>query len=400
MKKKLYIMRAVKLIAFALAVVLMTLFLQSFLLRRIDSNTLRYEALYLEDKDSLDVVLIGASDVYAGYSAPYAYEKYGYTSYPYASQSTRANMLLPQIREVLKYQAPKLIIVEINSLLYRDDDIPAEVNQRIFTDSIPHDEIWRQFLEDEVPADERMEYYFPIIKFHGSWSDYPWKFKYLMAEMDQNSRGYALLRGFKTIANEFHPTGKIINDKLPEKDATAPLGVNGNCYLIRTLDYLKENGITNVVFTRFPHVVRSSSETRFQRLNEAQRIIESYGYDFINMERYASELGFDINKDWYNWDHLNIYGAEKLTDYLGGLIVNQYGVTGAVLNEQQKAEWENSVDYYHKLYNYTESLIEKRSAEGQNGDKGGKEVSEDKTSLSEIDKYAEEHPDAGKYGRK
>ena len=72
MKKKLYITRSLKLISFGLAVVLSTFFLQSFLLKRIDNNTMRMEAFYLEEKNTVDAVLIGASDVYAGYAAPYA----------------------------------------------------------------------------------------------------------------------------------------------------------------------------------------------------------------------------------------------------------------------------------------------------------------------------------------
>ena len=123
MKAKLYITRGIKLLAFALAVISSTYLLQTFLLKRIDNNTMRMEAFYLEEKESIDAVLIGASDVYAGYSAPYAYEKYGYTSYPYATQSSPASIVLPQLKEVIKYQNPKMIIVEINAFLYKDNEL-------------------------------------------------------------------------------------------------------------------------------------------------------------------------------------------------------------------------------------------------------------------------------------
>ena len=99
MKKKLYISRGVKLIAFALAVIMSTVLLQTFLLKRIDNNTMRMEAFYLEEKGTVDAVLIGASDVYAGYSAPYAYEKYGLTSYPYATQSSPSEIVGHQVSE-------------------------------------------------------------------------------------------------------------------------------------------------------------------------------------------------------------------------------------------------------------------------------------------------------------
>ena len=76
MKKKLYITRTIKLIAFALALLSVTYLLQAYVLKRNDNNTLRMDGFYLEDKNSLDVVLIGASDVYAGFASPLAYDKY------------------------------------------------------------------------------------------------------------------------------------------------------------------------------------------------------------------------------------------------------------------------------------------------------------------------------------
>lgn len=396
MKKKLYITRGLKLLSFGLAVVLMTFLLQTFLLKRIDNNTMRMEAFYLEDKESVDAVLIGASDVYAGYSAPYAYEKYGFTSYPYATQASPANIVLPQIKEVIKYQNPKMIVVEINAFLYKDNELPSEASERMFADNVPRDDIWRDYLSDAIPADKQIEYYLPIVKYHSSWSEYPWKIKYLSAEMGLKKNGYSLFRGYKTVANEFHPDVKIYNDQIENLDDTLPLGVNGERYLKETLEYLKENNITNVVFMRFPHIVRDDSYNRVKRCNEAGNIIESYGFDFVNLERYGERENFITDKDFYNWDHLNIYGTEKLTDYIADMLQNKYGMTSTELTDQQKAEWDDSVNYYHMIYNYSQEMIRRRLELGKTGN-GGTTVSEDEKSINTIEKYARNHPDAGKY---
>lgn len=396
MKKKLYITRGLKIFAFALAVILTTYLLQAFLLKRIDNNTMRMEAFYLEEKQTIDTVLIGASDVYAGYSAPYAYEKYGYTSYPYATQSSPANIVLPQIKEVIKYQNPKMIVVEINAFLYKDDELPTEASQRMFADNVPKDDIWRAYLKDAVPQDKQLEYYLPIVKYHSSWTEYPWKLKYLLAELNLKKNGYSLFRGYKTVANEFHPTVKVYNDQLANNDGTLPLGVNGERYLRETLQYLKDNDIQNVVFMRFPHIVRAEAYSRFKRCNEAGNIIQSYGYDFVNLERYGDQEGFVVNEDFYNWDHLNIYGSEKLTDYVANMLISKYGVTPTALDEKHKAEWEDSVNYYHMIYNYSQEMIKRRLELGKTGN-GGTTVSEDEKSIQTIEKYARNHPDEGKY---
>jgi len=396
MKKKLYITRAIKLIAFGLAVVLTTALLQSFILKRIDNNTMRMEAFYLEDKQSLDAVLIGASDVYAGYAASYAYEKYGITSYPYASQASPASIVLPQLKEVLKYQNPKMVIIEINAFLYKDNEIPNEASTRMFADNVPQDEIWRDFLKDSIPEDKQIEYYLPIVKYHSSWTDYPWKIKYLLAEINLKRQGYSLFRGYKTVANEFHPTVKTYNDSLPDNNGKLPLGACSERYLRETLQYLKDNNINNVVFMRFPHIVRAQAYNRFKRTNTAADIIAEYGYDFVNLERYSNEVGIDVNADFYNWDHLNIYGSEKLTDYVCQMMINKYGLTKAELTDKQKADWEDSVNYYHMIYNYSQEMINRRLKLGKTGD-SGTTVSEDQKSIDTIKKYARNHPDKGKY---
>ena len=393
MKKKLYITRAVKLICFALVLVMVTYLLQAFILRRNDNNTLRMDGFFVEDKDSLDVVAIGASDVYAGFASPLAYEKYGITSYPFATQSSPPQIVLSQIKEVIKHQHPQLILVEVNAYTYKDNDLPTEASHRMFVDNIPRDDIWRSYIETYIREDKQLEFYFPLIKYHGSWSDYPWKMKFLLTDLALLQRGYSLFRGYKTVANEFHPTVKVYNDQLPDNDETMPIGATSERCLRETLEYLKENDIKNVVFTRFPHIVDKDGFTRFKRTNSIQKLIESYGYDFINLERYGSREGFVVDKDFYNWDHLNIYGSEKLTNYFCEKFINEYGVTPArdnELNEKQKAEWENSVRYYKMIYYYSQEMIKRRIKLGKTGD-GGTVVSEDDKSIYTIEKFNRKH---------
>ena len=402
MKKKLFISRTVKLVALALAVIATIFALQGTLLRRIDQNALRMDAFYLEDKESLDAVLIGASDVYAGYSAPYAYDKYGLTSYPYATQSTPSDVVLSQIKEVIKYQNPKMIIVEINAFLYTANKQPDEVNRHLFADNIPRDEIWSDYIKENISPDMQLEFYMPIWKFHGIWDEYPRRFKTLSADMKIKNRGYALLRGFRTASRVFDPHGKIINNSLHEDDTAKALNKTCKDDLIKTLDYLKENNITNVVFMRFPHVIRQNNGYgRFCRSNEAGNIIREYGYDFINLERDAMTEGFVLDEDWYNWDHLNIIGTEKCTDYIAKMLIEKYGVTPADLTPKQKESWEASAETYHKLYNYSEYQMSNQPKSRSDKIDDDKDIlKEDEKTLKLIDDFAAEHPEFGKYAKK
>ena len=122
MKAKLYITRAIKISAFILLSALVIGFLQEYVLCHHDANRMRLDAFYIEDKDTIDVAMIGSSEMYSGVSPALLYEKYGVTSFPYATASSTAAAMKTQIKEVERNQSPKLIVIEINCFLYGTDN--------------------------------------------------------------------------------------------------------------------------------------------------------------------------------------------------------------------------------------------------------------------------------------
>ena len=67
MKFQHYVTRTVKTACFFLTIMVSCLLLQQYLLRNVDHNSLRVEGFYQEERDSLDVVFIGASDIYTSF---------------------------------------------------------------------------------------------------------------------------------------------------------------------------------------------------------------------------------------------------------------------------------------------------------------------------------------------
>ena len=61
---------------------------------------------FLEPEDSLDVVLIGASQLYTGYSAPLAWRDYGFTSYPLAVSNIPARLYGSLLTEAVNVSMP------------------------------------------------------------------------------------------------------------------------------------------------------------------------------------------------------------------------------------------------------------------------------------------------------
>ena len=132
MKKK-YVSRTIKILSFALAAFLIMTVTQV----RGDHNKIRLDGFYMEEKNSLDVVLLGASEVYTAFSSALAYDEYGFTSYPYATEANYIDLFESQIKEIQSTQNPKLILVEMNGALYDNKMKDKDVKLRRMTDSMP-----------------------------------------------------------------------------------------------------------------------------------------------------------------------------------------------------------------------------------------------------------------------
>lgn len=351
-----------KVVSLVVAVVITSLFLQQYVLLHYDSNRLRIEGFYLEEKNTIDVALIGSSEVYASFSPGMAYEKFGFTSYDYASASCTATAAVTQVKEMMQYQSPKLILMEVNAFLYGVDKDGKDLNAfkdssiRNYIDNIPMDDNKKAFLDEYVDKDLHIEYYLPLIKYHQSWNDLPGSIRYMRSCFEQQIRGYSVLKGFKTRTRVFRPLQKIYTKQIVNDDKKAPLSSTAAEELDKLLDYCEKEKI-NIAFFRAPHMVDETKILRSERTNTIDEIITARGFDFYNFERGYADIGIDVKNDFYNYDHLNIYGCEKFTQYFGKIIADKYNVGRSSLSEAQKKNWEKAAKSFRKLYDYSDKLI-------------------------------------------
>ena len=70
--------------------------------------------------------------------------------------------------------------------------------------------------------------------------------------------------------------------------------------------------------------------------------------DYSIPER-LTEIGIDFSKDFYNSGHLNIYGARKVTDHLGGELKKLAELENHSQDVRYK-EWDKQLDLFQKDY--------------------------------------------------
>ena len=175
--------------------------------------------------------------------------------------------------------------------------------------------------------------------------------------MQDALRGHNLLKGSKNKTEIYKPEEKVYNIELKNNNKKKDLTEKSESYLRDMLEYCKSENITNIVFTRFPHVVSKKHLGRFERGNAEGEIIAEYGYDFLNFEKDFVDTGLDTSHDFYNVDHLNVYGQQKFTEYLGNILCERYGVTKSELTDSQKAQWDETARYYDAYYKFGDAVI-------------------------------------------
>ena len=129
-------------------------------------------SFYQEKKDSIDVLFFGTSHVFCSFSPMYLWEEKGITSYDISTgqQPIAASYYL--MKEGIKRQHPKVIVLETYALSYGEDyATKARLHEAI--DNIPLNEtkweIFWDFMPRTMGYHERLEFLFPMIAYHTRW---------------------------------------------------------------------------------------------------------------------------------------------------------------------------------------------------------------------------------------
>ena len=347
--------RAVKILSLAIALILFYGFSQMYFWRCNSHNELRLYGFRQEKEDSLDVVLLGASDIYA-YSAPLAYSRQGFTSYPYVVSACSVCFWKAMLEDILNHQDPQLIVVETTGACY---DTLRELHNNgalhYILDGMPFRlklKVIRPLLTEE--NDSAAAFLFPGLKYHSNWQDSgDLKSNFLNVRMLQK-QGHAILRGTYTsrFAIGLQSESRHIEDDRSER----PLDGEAEQALREFLKTCREMDLP-VLFTCFPHQITIEDDEvyqNFQMTNTIEKIVGEYGFPFLNMEGLADEIGIDPEHDYYNRTHLNLYGQQKLTEFLAQYIKTNFNIVPRAQDAEQSRAWEESADYYTRYCRYIE----------------------------------------------
>lgn len=287
-------------------------------------------------EEDLDMVYIGGSAAYLYWQPLKAWNDCGFTSYNFATASIPAESIKYYIKEVRKSQKPKLFVIGVRAFQYYSEEID-EAALRNGTDSMDIMSRYRYELINEYLKNRNMPeresilpYYFSIAKYHSNTENLG-----IQEAWDLwDNEGISINKGWEWIG-EWTYLEKPGNFETQKRGELSPKAEE---ILVDLLEYCKEEKL-QVLFVVCPYQI---TEEHQELYNTMEDIIQGYGFDFLNANLYYDEMGLDWGQDFNDQNHVNLFGAEKYTEFLEKFILESYYMPNHH-GEEKYASWD--IDY-------------------------------------------------------
>ncbi|MEG1647017.1 MAG: hypothetical protein RR374_06600 [Clostridia bacterium] len=251
----------------------------------------RGKGFYAEPTNSLDVFVCGNSDSMYGFSPIKLYNDYGITSFNSGVPKLTIDGAYSLIKQSLDVQKPKVVVLET--------DCVFDVNSKLLKILNPL-------------------YFFAIpIVYHSRWKDV--KFNDFIT-MPSYKKNIDALKGYEFTSDI---SGAKIGDYMGSPNvANEPFKPSCLRSLNSITKLCNENDI-KLVFLTIP----SATSWTYAKHNALSEYAQKNGIEYIDGNVLIKELNFDWSHDSKdNGNHLNVYGANKVTAYLGNILTTKYGI--------------------------------------------------------------------------
>ncbi len=298
--------------------------------------------LYEEPENSIEVLFLGTSVVVNGFIPIQLYEDYGICAYNLGTglQPVLASYYWLLEAYSLHSETLNTVVFDASALRYT----PEDYAYRRALDTMHFSSIkFSAILDYTDTFSDTLAGLIPVLQYHDRWeelsiSDFMWT----MSDTSSYSRGYNYTTS-KYIDNvEEYTDISVPSYGTIDNENEAQLNEESEYYLKQMIDFCKENNIT-FVLTKTPIIDGWTSEIH----NAIQAIADAYDIDFIdfNFSPYIEEIDYNHAIDSADGNHLNYYGAVKLTDWWGQYLSNECEIADVRKSEKYSFLEDELEDY-------------------------------------------------------
>lgn len=320
-----------------LAVIISLWFLQRLLMPKYMGQVVEGALIaeYYQETTNHDVIFIGDCEVYENFSPITLWEKYGITSYIRGSAQQLIWQSYYLLEETLQYEKPDIVVFNVLAMQYNEPQ--KEAYNRMTLDGMKWSLSKVKSIQESMLEEESfIEYFFPLLRYHSRWSELTVEdWNYLWKKDIISHNGYYMRVDVKASVGA-PPVKKLANYEF---------GSRAYYYLDQIRILCEQNQIALVLVKApsiYPHWYKEWDM-------QIETYAEKYGLLYLNFLEMFEETGIDLSVDTYDGGlHLNLFGAEKLSEYFGKILVEEYGVFDHRGEEIYDTIWEKKVSFYKK----------------------------------------------------
>lgn len=293
-----------------------------------------YRGFYREPQNSLDVLFLGTSNAYCGFSPDELYEQYDLRSYNLSSSQQSLLTSYYWLEEALRTQQPEAVVLETFYCFYTKGN-EGSLHKAFDWMNFSHvkiravNDLCRSF-SDGAEEYNRYDFLIPAFRYHDRWSqldssDIHWA---KLSKQD-HFKGYCPRtersgREFVTISGE----DDAMNRSIPLNDGTKFAGKAAQKlpsfqerYLDKIVSLCRRKGI-RLILVKTPSIEWTPAQHDAVTAYAAEASAAGCDVEWIdfNMTDTYQAAGYDFAEDSADTMHANVDGAVKLTDYIGAVL--------------------------------------------------------------------------------
>lgn len=298
---------------------------------------------YYEEEKNHDVIFIGDCEVYENFSPAVLWEKYGINSYIRGSAEQLMWQSYYLMEETLSYEKPKAVVFNVLAMMFNEPQ--KESYNRMTLDGMRWSMSKINSIKASMTEEESfVDYVFPILRYHSRWNQLTEDdFKYFFHKDKVTYNGYYMR--VDVLPAENVPKGRPLGDYR--------FGDRAYEYLDKMVELCKKEGVELIL-------VKAPSLYPYWYPEWDEQMVEyaaKNGLKYYNFLDVTEEIGLDFSVDTYDAGlHLNLSGAEKLSDYFGNILATDCQM------ESRRGEKELEEIWKEKLADYQAEISRQKAA--------------------------------------
>ena len=306
-------------------------------------TTSTYRQFYRMKRNSIDVLFLGSSVCVNAFIPQQLYDTYHIRSYNLGSEQQSPFLSYYWLKEALRFQHPEAVVFEPLFLFSLHPENPINTVESITRkclDPMRLSTVKAEAIKDLCTLDKtqkELSYYFTNIRFHTRWKSVT------RADFRPEYVSTAPLKGYSDSYDNISRRDNYVPFEEKNINRVSSMTDLMKIYLDKIRDLCDKNGI-DLILVSTPNIINDIvineeihiSLKEYADLNHLKyfNLGEKYHYEQMNI----------VSPKEIANGHANVWGAIKITDYIGKILTYQFAVPSVV-----DSQWEDSEWYFQKI---------------------------------------------------